>query len=244
MNTATQLTEQEIPAFARERMEGMDSQISIIVEGAAQLCVTNKEEYEHAATYLIDVKDEIKSIEASRKELVGPVNETVKKINNAAKMRTEPLMKVERDIKAKISTYATKQEAIAEKEAARVAGEQEVKEKAAKKAADDAAKKLADAKESGDTVAAAAAASDAEQASAALTQAAQPQAIEKPEINCRTENGNTHIKKVWKFEVTDAAAVPVGYLVVDEKKISQAIKDGMRDIQGVRIYQENQVAVR
>jgi hypothetical protein len=50
--------------------------------------------------------------------------------------------------------------------------------------------------------------------------------------------------KVWKFEITDAVAVPREYLSVDEVLVREAIRSGVREIAGVRIYQEEQLRVR
>ncbi len=52
------------------------------------------------------------------------------------------------------------------------------------------------------------------------------------------------ITKRWVFEVTDAHLVPREYLVVDEKKIREAVSTGTRLIPGVRIYQESGLTIR
>lgn len=56
--------------------------------------------------------------------------------------------------------------------------------------------------------------------------------------------GNVNIRKVWKFDVLDDEMVPREYLVVDEKLIRAAVAGGAREIPGVRIYQDEQIAVR
>ncbi len=56
--------------------------------------------------------------------------------------------------------------------------------------------------------------------------------------------GNMVSKKVWKFKVIDAAIVPRDYLIVDETLIRKAVQSGLRDIQGVEIYQEEAIAIR
>ncbi|MFZ4440571.1 MAG: hypothetical protein ACOYOS_19305 [Syntrophales bacterium] len=61
----------------------------------------------------------------------------------------------------------------------------------------------------------------------------------------RTENGSSsYTKNPWVFEVTDAAAVPREYTTVDEKKIRDAVKMGVRAIDGVRIFQSTQINFR
>jgi len=61
----------------------------------------------------------------------------------------------------------------------------------------------------------------------------------------RTETGSAAFsKKPWIFEIKNESAVPREYLSVDEKKIRDAIRMGIREILGVRIYQETQVNLR
>ena len=50
--------------------------------------------------------------------------------------------------------------------------------------------------------------------------------------------------KRWTHEVTDATKVPSEYLMVDEKKIREAIATGVREIPGVRIFQADGLTIR
>jgi hypothetical protein len=52
------------------------------------------------------------------------------------------------------------------------------------------------------------------------------------------------MRKVWKFDVLDDELVPRDYLVVDESLIRKAMAAGVREIPGVRIYQDEQVTIR
>lgn len=56
--------------------------------------------------------------------------------------------------------------------------------------------------------------------------------------------GNASMRKVWKFDVLDDDLVPRDYLVVDETAIRKAVAAGVREIPGVRIYQDEQVTIR
>jgi hypothetical protein len=69
-----------------------------------------------------------------------------------------------------------------------------------------------------------------------------PAVVEAPTY-IRTDLGKAVTKKIWKFEITDEKDVPKKYLSVDEKKIRQAVKDGVREIKGVRIYEDIVLAV-
>jgi seryl-tRNA synthetase len=60
----------------------------------------------------------------------------------------------------------------------------------------------------------------------------------------RTESGSASQRKVWTFEVIDAAQVPREYLMVDEKRIRDAVRMGTRDIPGIRIFEESKTVFR
>ena len=46
----------------------------------------------------------------------------------------------------------------------------------------------------------------------------------------------------WTFEIEDTSQIPAQYLMVDVRAIGAAVKRGVREIPGVRIYQEYVVA--
>jgi chromosome segregation ATPase len=60
----------------------------------------------------------------------------------------------------------------------------------------------------------------------------------------RTESASAHQRKVWSFEVTDAAQVPNEYKLVDDALIRDAVKMGIRAIPGVRIFEETKTVFR
>lgn len=51
-------------------------------------------------------------------------------------------------------------------------------------------------------------------------------------------------KKVWTFAVKDESQVPREYLSVDEKKIRDAVRAGVREIPGVDVFQDTQIVIR
>lgn len=42
----------------------------------------------------------------------------------------------------------------------------------------------------------------------------------------------------WSFAITDPNQVPNGYWIIDESALKKAVADGVREIPGVRIYEE------
>ena len=52
------------------------------------------------------------------------------------------------------------------------------------------------------------------------------------------------VRKVWKFQITDESLVPRTYMEVSDARVKAAVASGLRDIPGVRVYQENQLSLR
>jgi hypothetical protein len=46
------------------------------------------------------------------------------------------------------------------------------------------------------------------------------------------------VRKVWKFEGLDIAKIPLAFLTIDEAAVKEAIKAGVREIPGIRIYED------
>ncbi|MFP4087736.1 MAG: hypothetical protein ACLFUL_13185 [Desulfobacteraceae bacterium] len=72
-----------------------------------------------------------------------------------------------------------------------------------------------------------------------------PAPAPKPDNVTRTEGGaSASIKTQWTGEIVDPEAVPREYCSPDEKKIRQAVKDGVREIPGVKIYEKPVTVLR
>jgi hypothetical protein len=56
--------------------------------------------------------------------------------------------------------------------------------------------------------------------------------------------GTASLRKRWVFDVAELDVVPREFLMVDGDKVRDAIKNGVRDIPGIKIYQEETVAAR
>jgi len=55
--------------------------------------------------------------------------------------------------------------------------------------------------------------------------------------------GNMQTVKRWTYEVTDFSNLSDTYKMIDSVKINQAIREGMRDVPGLRIYQEESLSI-
>ena len=67
--------------------------------------------------------------------------------------------------------------------------------------------------------------------------------LEQRAAQVKARVGESSTMKRWTFEVVDAWKVPSDYLIVDEQAIRKAVREGVREIKGVRIYQEESIRV-
>jgi len=69
----------------------------------------------------------------------------------------------------------------------------------------------------------------------------EPVVMKRPDTLKETDT--TQTRKVWKFEITDPTRVPREYMTINEAKIRNVVRSGIREIPGVRIYQEEIMVV-
>ena len=62
------------------------------------------------------------------------------------------------------------------------------------------------------------------------------------EINQST--ANSVVRNVWAFRVVDFKKIPFEYLQLNETAVRSAIKEGVRNIEGLEIFKECQVAIK
>jgi len=69
--------------------------------------------------------------------------------------------------------------------------------------------------------------------------------VPETQTRARTEAGITsYLAKFWTFEILDDSDVPRIYCSADEKKIREAVKQGVREIRGVRIFEKDEIRHR
>ena len=54
----------------------------------------------------------------------------------------------------------------------------------------------------------------------------------------------TSLRTHWKHEIVDLAQVPRAYLMLDTSAVTKAVRAGVRDIKGIRIFSEQQAVTR
>lgn len=215
----------------------------------------------NAAEFLGEIKKRYKAVDDRRKQRVEPLNAEVKEINNSYKVWLEKLEKVGRLINDGLVRYVDEQDRRARIEAERIRKEQEAKERAeaeriaALKAEEERLRKEAEAAKTAEEKQrlqweadnkqdeAVKAENDAEEALAV----AEVPVVQEPEKTVRTHAGVFSVKKVWNWEVEDMNILRKAHpelFVLDEKAVNKLMRDGEREIAGIRFFQVSQGATR
>lgn len=67
-----------------------------------------------------------------------------------------------------------------------------------------------------------------------------PVVMEKPKATI----GNVQVRKIWKYKIEDFSKIPDSYKTIDPNMVNIAIRGGIKDIPGLKIYQEEISAIR
>lgn len=64
------------------------------------------------------------------------------------------------------------------------------------------------------------------------------------DLEMKVDDGLLFTQKKWDFNIDDSSAIPAEYMVVDERKIKEAIASGVRNIPGVQIFERHELITR
>lgn len=216
-----------------------------LLKAANELKVETPADFSEATDTVKAVKTLLKKAEAERKTLTQPLDAVKKNIMERFKKITDPLEKVEDGLKAKMLAYQKK--ANEDAEAKRKEAEQRSIEdaKALARQIDEENKKTAEAQQqmqlAGEVV-------EAPLPPPPAVVAPMPVApVPAPQRTHYGTNAVASVKQVWRYEVTDITVLASFCPELVEAKgaeIQKAINAGERNIPGVRIFQEDQIAVR
>lgn len=205
------------PLQDQEVAQLRDDANGLLYKAEEVAAITELAHEQRAVEFLAQVKHRAKIVEEKRKSYTDPLNAVIKKIKADFDTITDPLSQAEVVVKKGIQTFRDA-EAFREKERVR-------------KEAEEKARAEINKIQNGDV--SAATIEKAQEASAAV-QAAN---VEAPRT-VTTQTGQLRTRKDWKFEVLDAAAVPRELCTPDPKLIREAVKNGAREIAGVKIWEE------
>lgn len=220
----------------------LKAEVAIFTHGIDALVVKDQESSALVMDTARAVKSWAKKLEDKRDELVRPLNAKVKEINTYAKSIAGPLEKAEAHCKAQLRTWELhlekqRQEAMRLAEIERKRLEAEA---AAKVKADLEAKTVEDLFKPKEEQVRDQIVAKVEQERTAVEIQNQHQAT----VTAIQSQKVSGASRPWAFEVTEANRIPFEFMMVDEKKIREAIRNGVREISGVRIFQDTKISIR
>lgn len=210
-----------------EKIVAIEKDVAELVKGVDTVVIQTAEQQTEAIDILTKIKSRLKRIEDLRKFFVQPLNDTVKKYNNQFKLQTEPLEKAEKILKAGLLNYQNWKD-----EQDRIEAEKRRQEEAKRQA--ELAK---EAEELGMPT----------PAPAPIT-APEPE----PETTVRASEGKITYQTFWNFQVEDMDKLPKKFkdqliqLAIEkgllDAIVRNAIKEGITEIPGVKIWQDRRIA--
>jgi predicted acyl esterase len=264
VTTSTEL----VPADVDARTEEIERQVAQARAQAEAMHIRNPEEADLAGQLLRQIKARRSAAEKDRKELKAPILEAGRLIDQKFNEAMAQFDAVDPIVRKKLTVYTDEQDRIRREEEARLEAERlererkareareaqeaeaRAKREAAEKEAREAEELRQQAKDEADREAAdklaeeareaAAEAQTAESAIASLPEVSLPSAV----VPAAPKPQGISTRMVWKHRIVDASAVPRDYLMIDEKGIRGAIREGIREIPGVVIEQVPEMAVR
>lgn len=205
-------------AMVRERLQPYDAEIALMAKRAGEIEIGNDDAAALATEMGAQVHKLGKRIEEARKKVVEPHNVFVKDVNTLAKGFTTRLDQIKAALGGKITAWTNKK---AEEERKRQ--EQLAKEQAALQAKLDAEAKAAGVQPT--------------QAAPVVSTPAMPKKVS-------TAEGTAYQTSRWTFEITDETQVPREFCMPDPRKIRAQVEAGIREIPGVRVFQETKTSFR
>lgn len=196
-----------------ERVQELTQGSHELVARAEGIQITDAESDGIAAEFLAQVKTARKRWDELRHWFTDPLEAQKKAIIAKFKADDAPLEQAEKIVGGKHITWVRAQQEAARKEQERL-------------------RKLAEAKQARQ-------AARAEEKGLEAPPVVIPMpTVQAPPKTLRTAAGSVTVRTTWKHEVVDFAALPEEYKVADDVKLGKVVRAGVREIPGVRIYEE------
>lgn len=186
----------------------------------------------HAADFARDLKAAANALDETRTRIKKPVLYAQRLIDGEAKKLTDRVAAAVREVETRVTAYLRIKEAearkAAEEEAARLQAEAE--------------RLTAEALQTGDGA-------EADIAVAIFNQAEQADALANANTleltrTRGTQGALTALKSNWVAELEDITKVPMAFLMINDAVVKAAIRSGVRDIPGLRIWNDARAFVR
>jgi len=196
----------------QEELEQYKPKLAELEKQAKELKVKDQETLQLSIDGAATAKGMIKALNGRKEVFTGPHREYINQVNNAVKFFTEAFKRIADEYSEKGGEYQY---------------QIELAESRQRKAIDAANKKLQE----------------------DLNKQAEKDGVKAPVVTpvkvppretvIHTAGGHSqHLRKEWKGEIEDPEKVPREYCIPDQKLINQAIRMGVREIPGVKIFEK------
>jgi len=214
--------------------EQIKADIAKFIAPALDHRVKDQTEADQGLLLAKQVKNFEKLVEERRKEIVGPLNDEVKRVNAYAKSIIEPLSKAETHLKRELLSWDKVLEE--ERTKKRLEAEELFRQQQAALAAAEEKLKVDDLFGNDPKMFLKEASLD--QAKIEVKQELVENLKEADSIKV------SGVQKFWTFEVVDESLIPREYFELKPSLIRAAITAGKREIAGIRIFQESRMSIR
>lgn len=215
MNSLDLLTQNALSKFNDAK-----EQIVKLTDNCNKIVINSNETLETAKNLAKTAKKVESLIEDKRKEITAPILAEKKKIDDFAKAITNDLNKAMTGLRSQILSFEKKLEQERLAEARRLEEEKRKLEESLREAA-----KKGEIENRNDD--------------------AQKLVELKDMVHSASNNVTSNaIRKIWTHDVVDLNLVPREYMMIDERKIKDAITAGIREIPGINIYQKETLVLK
>ncbi len=215
-------------------LEPMQIESYRIDEQAKLISITDAVSYDSAVRFLKEVNTKLKDFKSQREKYIKPMKDSIKAIDEKLKEPIKLLEDTDTTLREKLNSYLSE---VRKREKERLILERKKAEEDAIREIDKLEQTKAQAGEYDEVT---------QKAIQRTVENQQNKAIEATvldnKINLSTDSAS--VSMVWDFEVTDKSSLPLEYLKVDEVAIRNAVRNGERNIPGVKIYQKPQLSLR
>lgn len=215
-------------------LEPMQIESYRIDEQAKLISITDAVSYDSAVRFLKEVNTKLKDFKSQREKYIKPMKDSIKAIDEKLKEPIKLLEDIDTTLREKLNSYLSE---VRKREEERLILERKKAEEDAIREIDKLEQTKAQAGEYDEVT---------QKAIQRTIENKQNKAIEATvldnKINLSTNSAS--VSMVWDFEVTDKSSLPLEYLKIDEVAIRNAVRNGERNIPGVKIYQKPQLSLR
>ena len=216
-----------------QRFAAAKEQIALLASQCSNFIVNSSDSLTSAKTLAKDAKKIETLIEDKRKELTKPLLDEQRSIKSFADNLTTELNSAVKELRERILKYEQEMERIRLEELKRLEDERRKQEEELQKQQEELNKK---AQETGEV--------NNEELKTLQAEAEKLRSIESQQRETAAVSSPSSIRKNWTYEIQEEILIPRMYLIPDDKAIKRAIANGVREIAGIKIYQEDSLHLR